>query len=163
MFVEFDKLPDEARIWVYQAERALTSDEQEVILATGRRFIDQWASHGTPLTASLKIFNGYFVVIGVDDRMLPSGCSIDASVDFMRGLGSELSLDFFGRTNIPVFSQEQITMVPLAEIKHQVKNGQISQETMLINTLVQNKRGLEDWVVPLRSSWLSRYLPQPHG
>jgi hypothetical protein len=163
MFVEFDTLPGEARIWIYQAERALTSGEQDVVLATGRHFIDQWASHGAPLTASIKIFKAYFVVIGVDDRMLPSGCSIDASAEFMRELGSKLNLDFFGRTNIPVFSQDQITLVPLSEIKHQVKNGQISQDTMLVNTLVQNKRGLEDWIVPLKSSWLSRYLPQPHG
>ena len=163
MFVEFNALPEESRVWVYQAERLLTNAEQQVVLHNARDFIDQWASHGEPITASVKIFNEYFVVIAVDDRMLPSGCSIDASVGLMRGLGSKLNLDFFGRTNVPVFKQDQISMVPLTEIKHQIKNGQISQETRLVNTLVQNKRELKDWVIPLKSSWLSRYLPQAHG
>jgi len=163
MFVEFDTLPEEARVWVYQTERALSTAEQQVVLNTGRNFINQWASHGEPLAASIKIFNDLFVVIAVDDRMLPSGCSIDASVDLMRGLGSKLNLDFFERTNVPVFSREHITLVPLPEFKQQIRNGQISQDTMLVNTLVPNKGGLSDWVIPLKNSWLSRYLPQSQG
>ena len=163
MYVDFDLLPEESRVWVYQSERELTSSEEQVILDIGRDFIGQWASHGEPLTGSIKVFNAYFVVIAVDDRLLPSGCSIDASVGLMRQLCSMLNLDFFGRTNVPIWNREQITMVPLSVIRNQIKNGQISPDTLLVNTLVQQKRDLAEWVVPISSSWLSRYLPQPQG
>lgn len=161
MIITFDKLPEESRIWIYQAERELTTKEQQIVLNVGKQFIDQWATHGEPLTAAIRILNGYFVVIGVDDRLLPSGCSIDASIALMRDLGNRLQLDFFGRTNVPLMMGDEIVLVPLTELKHQIKNREISEDTLLVNTLIQNKQGLTKWIVPLKKSWLSRYLPQP--
>lgn len=161
MFVSFDTLPDESRIWIYQAERKLSTEEQQQITALGQSFIGQWASHGQPISASLTILRDYFIVIGVDDRQLPSGCSIDASVGFIQELGNRLKLDFFNRTRVPLWKNESVNSVPLAELKNQIKNGEISDKSLLINTLVQTKGELLNWIVPIKESWLGRYLPQP--
>jgi hypothetical protein len=161
MFVTFDTLPDEARIWVYQSHRALTKTEQDIVLKTGQQFLDQWATHGQTLIGSIKVIEGYFVVIAVDDRQLPSGCSIDASVALMRDLGSKLKVDFFGRTNVPLWVDQSVQVVPMQDLKEQIKRGIVSDDTLLFNTLIQDKGGLASWIVSIKNSWLARYLPQP--
>ena len=161
MFVPFNELPDESRIWVYQAERELTLEEQQLVLQVSRTFIDQWATHGQPLIGSCQVKDRYFIIIAVDDRQLPSGCSIDASVGLIRDLGNKLGVDLFGRTNVPLWVDNKVVTSPLAELKQLMKSGNISQDTLLINTLVEQKGSLSDWKVPLRESWLKRYLPQP--
>ena len=123
MLVTFDTLSDEAKIWIYQAERELTSDEQQLILAMGKEFMDQWASHGQPLTASIDVIKGYFVVISVDGYLqIPSGCSIDESVAFIRKLGELLKVNFFDRTKVPLWMNGSVQMVPLMEMKQNIKD-----------------------------------------
>ncbi|GJM28186.1 MAG: hypothetical protein DHS20C17_08210 [Cyclobacteriaceae bacterium] len=160
MYITFEKLPEEARVWVYQAERALSDSEQDVVLETGKQFIDQWVTHGQPLIASIQVRANYFVIIAVDDTQLPSGCSIDASVDFMRNLTNNLSLDFFDRTNIPLQIEGKVKLVPLVDLKNQIRNGAVSEETLVYNTLVNKKSELNNWLLSLRESWLARYFPQ---
>ena len=160
MFVPFETLPEESRIWVYQSERELSLDEQTQIIALGQDFLSQWASHGQQLHASLAILKNYFLVIGVDDRQLPSGCSIDASVGFVREVGNRLQLDFFNRTKVPLLINDAVKTVPLVQIKDQIRNGVVSEDTLLVNTLVQQKADLARWIVSIKESWLGRYLPQ---
>ena len=160
MVVAFESLPDESRIWIYQAERELTPEEQGQITALGQDFLGQWATHGQPLHASLAILKNYFLVIGVDDRQLPSGCSIDASVGFVREVGNRLQLDFFNRTRVPLLINDAVKTVPLNEVKDQIKHGAVSEDTLLVNTLVQQKGDLSRWIVSLKESWLGRYFPQ---
>ncbi|TDI67670.1 MAG: hypothetical protein E2O88_07585 [Bacteroidetes bacterium] len=161
MFVTFDTLSDEAKIWIYQAERELTSDEQQLILDMGKDFMDQWGSHGQPLTASIEVIKGYFVVISVDGYLqMPSGCSIDESVAFIRRLGEQLKVNFFDRTKVPLWINGSVQVVPLMELKQDIKDGKVHEDTQLFNTLIQKKSGLSNWVVSLKNSWLGGYLPQ---
>ncbi len=160
MHISFTELPDQARVWLYQSERALTSGEQQIILDAGRRFIDQWVTHGQTLIASITVIDNFFIAIAVDDRNLPSGCSIDSSVDFVRTIGNHLNLDFFGRTNIPLQVDGKIELMPLAELKQKLKLGEIDHNTLVYNTLSANIAELKKWVIPLKNSWLARFLPQ---
>ncbi len=161
MYVTFNTLPDDAKIWIYQAGRELTSDEQQLILSMGKVFMGQWGAHGQPLTASIDVVKGYFVVISVDGSLqLPSGCSIDESVAFMRRLGEQLKINFFDRTKVPLWINSSVQVVPMMEIKQNIKDGKVHQETQLFNTLIQKKGGLSNWIVPLKNSWLAGYLPQ---
>jgi len=164
MFVTFDTLTDEAKIWIYQAERKLTSDEQQLVLDMGKEFMDQWGAHAQPLTASIEVIKGYFVVISVDGYLqMPSGCSIDESVAFIRRLGELLKVNFFDRTKVPLWMNGSVQMVPLMEMKQNIKDGKVHEDTQLFNTLIQKKGGLSNWVVSLKNSWLARYLPQPEN
>lgn len=161
MFVTFESISDDARIWIYQSNRKLTSEEVQLIHRTGREFLDQWETHGQPLRASMKVLDSYFLVVAVDGyQQLPSGCSIDASVAFIRELCSYLKVDFFDRTQVALWMDEKVMMVPITTLKQNLKDGSINEETLLVDTLVQKKSGLLNWLVPLRNSWLARYLPQ---
>ena len=59
--VEFDQLPDDARVWIFPAERSLSEAEQGQLLAVVDQCIDQWAAHAVPLTGlGLIRFGGRF-------------------------------------------------------------------------------------------------------
>lgn len=161
MFVPFSTISNDARVWIYQASRKITPEEYQSIVTKGRQFIDNWGTHGQPLTASIEVLEDYFLIISVDDYLqLPSGCSIDASVSFIRSIGEELQINFFDRSLVPLWKNESIVMVPLTELKQQMKEGKIDSDTTLMNTLVEKKSELANWLIPIKSSWLGRYLPQ---
>ena len=53
--VKFDQLPKESRVWIFSAERPLVDKEQAGLLDEVDQFLDQWASHDTPLFAAREI------------------------------------------------------------------------------------------------------------
>ena len=167
MFIPFKELPEKARVWIYQANRPLVPEEQGYILQQGRLFAEQWAAHGQPLRASVAVFYHHFVVIAVDEQhQLPSGCSIDGSVGFVRSLANVLqargtSIDFFDRTLVAFWTNDSVELIPLAQVKHQITDGQILPDALMFNNLVGTKSELATrWQLPVQESWLARYLPK---
>src|SRR4028119_2510680 len=99
MYIPFNQLPPQARVWIYQADRALTDAEVEALNPVLTRFVTEWTSHGQKLQASAQVFHNRFLVIGNnEDVNSPSGCSIDASVRFVKQLEEQLNVSLFNRT-----------------------------------------------------------------
>ena len=46
--VEFEQLPEDARVWIFSAERTLTAQEQERLLAEVDTFLAQWVLTTSP-------------------------------------------------------------------------------------------------------------------
>ena len=91
MFVPFNTLSDNARLWVYQSPRVLTESERGEILSASNVFINQWTAHGNNLQASLTIKYDQFLLLAVDEEIHnATGCSIDSSVAFIKTLGQQL-------------------------------------------------------------------------
>ena len=81
MYVPFDRLPDEARVWIYATNRHLSDKEVIAIEQELIAFLTQWTAHQQALEASFSIPYNNFIVIGLNEnKNLASGCSIDASV-----------------------------------------------------------------------------------
>ena len=88
MYIDFDKIPQDARIWVYQTNRQLTDNEASTIENYLKPAVNQWAAHGASLLASAKVLHNHFVIIALDQNMnAASGCSIDASTRWFKELG----------------------------------------------------------------------------
>ena len=66
MFVEFNAISDEARVWIYQANRSFSETELEEIKAKLSNFITQWTAHGSDLQASFEIKYRRFIILAVD-------------------------------------------------------------------------------------------------
>ena len=47
MLIPFNKMPDYARVWVYQANRDLTDSEVNTIQQILESQINNWAAHGS--------------------------------------------------------------------------------------------------------------------
>lgn len=77
--IDFDALPDDARIWVFTADPAPSAEQEADLLGRVDRFLEGWNAHGHPLTGGRRWLENRFLVVGVDERTAPpSGCSIDA-------------------------------------------------------------------------------------
>ena len=91
--VSLGSLPDDARVWVFAAERALAPAEAEAVLGTVDAFLGVWAAHGHPLRSARELRETRFLIIAVDEAAAgASGCSIDALVREIRGLEPQLGL-----------------------------------------------------------------------
>jgi hypothetical protein len=87
-----ENLPDDARTWVFGISPALDETKQTRLLGRIDAFLDQWAAHGTPITAARDVIEGSFLVISVDRDAETSGCSIDRMFGTLRQLESELGV-----------------------------------------------------------------------
>jgi hypothetical protein len=101
MFVEFNELPGDARIWIYQSKRELAEKEAEGVKLKLRKFADNWLRHGEQIKGSFHILYNQFIVLGVDENFNNvSGCSIDSSVRAIKELEDEFDLDLMNKLNI---------------------------------------------------------------
>lgn len=160
MLVPYHTLPNTARVWVYQSDRAFTPTEIETIEAEASEFIESWTRHGDHLKGSFAVKHGQFIILSVDESFAnASGCSIDASVRFVKKLEDLLAVDLMNKLNISYKAADTIQIVPLAEFQNLAKNGKITAETVVFNNMVQTKVDVETkWEVPAKESWHARFV-----
>lgn len=160
MYRDFKELPKTARVWIYQADRELTDSESETISAGSKRFCDQWAAHGAALDSSFQLLHNRFLVLAVNESAnLPTGCSIDASVHFIKSLENSLDLNFMDRTKVAFVVNNEVFVESMSTMKESVNSGKISPTTLTFNNLVENIEDFEkNWRVKAENSWLKRYF-----
>lgn len=160
MFVEYNQLPDNSRVWVYQSDRKFTSDEIDFISKNAEVFINQWTRHGSNLKGSFTIKYNQFLVLAVDEGFNNvSGCSIDASVHFVQDLEKELQVDMMDKMNISFKVNDHINVVKMKTFKEFAEQQKINAETVVFNNMVATKQELENsWEIPAEQSWHKRYL-----
>ncbi len=77
MLVDFNSLPEDSRIWVYQSDRKFTDEEIQEIETALAAFITEWSAHGTGLEASFLTKYNRFIIIAVNPGVQSAtGCSI---------------------------------------------------------------------------------------
>ncbi len=160
MVTDFKKLPDDSRIWIYQANRKLSDDEVQKIAEQTREFLTQWTAHGTELEAGFEVKYNRFIVIGLNQaNASASGCSIDASVRFIQSLEKQFELDLLDKMNVTFYNGPYIAHKSLEDFKKMAKSRSVSPNTVVFNNLVNTKAEYEEhWEVPAKDSWHSRFL-----
>lgn len=153
-------MPAHARIWVYKAPRDLGQAEQKLIRERGAVFTAEWAAHGQPLDACVDVLHDRFVIIAVDEEQAQaSGCSIDKSVGFVKQLEYDLNLMLTDRMFIVYEQDGKVLSCRLQELPEMLAKGLIAADTTVFDDLVTTVGELhERFRVPLRASWMERYL-----
>jgi hypothetical protein len=159
MYVAFDQLPPEARVWIYQASRPLTEMELIAVLPTLGRFAEDWTSHGRSLLASAEFLHKQFLVVGLDEGVADaSGCSIDASVRFVAQLEQHLGLELLDKSRL-AFLHGTVQTLKHTELKSAVAAGTIEPATFYFDNTVATKGELDTrWPRPAGETWLARYF-----
>jgi hypothetical protein len=160
MFTEYKNLPNNSRVWIYQADRVFTEQEKAVISSSAVDFIEQWTRHGDNLKGSFTIKYNQFLVIAVDESFNDvSGCSIDASVRFVQQLEKGFGIDLMNKMNVSFKDGDNINIVKLSDFQKFAKEQKITKETIVFNNMVQTKEEVETkWEVPANQSWHNRFL-----
>jgi len=156
-----DALPATTRVWIYQSSRPFTEAETEQVREHIQRFVSQWVSHNRALRAAAEVLHHRFVLLMVDESQADaSGCSIDASVHFLKGLQAEFGVDLFDRMR---FSYEdangQVHTLNRDDFAKAYAAGTIRDETIVFDTLVDQKGAFdEQFRKPLKDSWHARMV-----
>ncbi len=160
MLVKFESLPEDSRVWIYQASRSFSKEEMVEIEKDLDNFVEEWTAHGQDLRAGYEIRYNRFIILGLDQGMnMASGCSIDASVHFIQSLEKRYQLELLDKMNVSYKQGEYIAYKPLLEFKKMAKEKAVSEKTIVFNNLVNNKAEyLEHWEVPASESWHARFM-----
>lgn len=160
MYVDFDTLNDNSRVWVYQSSREFNEEEVKTIESKLKDFVNEWTRHGDDLKASFEIKYNHFIILAVDESFNQvSGCSIDASTHIFKQFENEFKVELLNKLNTAFKHEEHVNVVSLADFQKYVKEDRIHPDTLVFNNMVQSKADLETlWEVPANRSWHSRYF-----
>lgn len=160
MLVDFNTLPEDSRVWIYQANRSFSEEELSEINDKIAAFLKDWTAHGSDLQAGYTIKYKRFIVIALNQNLnKATGCSIDASVHFIQQLEKDYHVDLMDKMNVSYKQGEFIAYKPLLDFKKMAKDKAISKNTIVFNNMVTNIAEFnENWEVPASDSWHSRFL-----
>ena len=153
-------MPSDARLWVFQSNRVLSTVEVNAIDKLATQFITRWTSHGARITASCTVFYDRFVVFAIDEQQAQAGgCSIDSLNGFVKELGQSLNVNFFDRLQVAYRKGDEILSCALSEFERLAKQNIVDESTIVFNNMVISKSAFEiEWEVPLKQSWHKRVL-----
>ena len=160
----FDRMPDDARLWVFAAPRPLDDDQAGALLASVDGFLARWAAHGAPVLGARDLRHGQFLLVAADERATGvSGCSIDslfhALADVEEALGTELrrtaSLVLYRDAEGAVRATER------PEFRRLAQEGAVGEDTVVFDNTVSSVGDLRagKWERPFRDAWHAKAFP----
>ena len=160
MLVDFNTLPEESRVWIYQANRSFTEEEIEDIQSKLDVFIENWTAHGSDLQSGYSIKYKRFIILALNQNLnKATGCSIDASVHFIQQLEKDYNVDLMDKMNVSYKQGEYVAYKTLTDFRKMAKDKAVSKNTIVFNNLVTNIAEFNDnWEVPASESWHSRFV-----
>lgn len=160
MFIPFEDLPEDSKIWIYQSNRKFSDDEMTEIENELKPFIENWSAHGAALEASYQLKYNRFIILAVNQEVQQaSGCSIDSSVALIQSLEQKYQVDLLDKMNVTFKNGEHIAHKTLIDFKRMAKEKAVTENTIVFNNLVNNIEEFNDsWEVPASESWHSRFF-----
>jgi hypothetical protein len=160
MYIPFDNLPEDSKIWIYQSNRKFSDEEFKEIETDLKSFLENWSSHGTSLASSYQLKYNRFIILAVNQEVqAATGCSIDSSVAFIQGLEQKYNVDLLDKMNVTFKNGEFIAHKSLLEFKKMAKEKAVTENTIVFNNLVNTIQEFnESWEVPALDSWHSRFF-----
>lgn len=149
------KISEKSRVWIYQANRELSTEEQNQIGRQLNHFTSGWIAHGNQLTALGEIRYNRFIILSVDEQQAgATGCSIDKSVYLMKEIEKQFNIDLFDRFQIAYLDGEVIKSCNRSQFEELLANGTITNQTIVFNNLVTSRKELEThWQISFANSW----------
>lgn len=160
MYIPFENLPEDSRIWIYQSNRKLSDDEVSQIESKCLEFVENWSAHGTGLEASFILKYNRFIIFAINQEVqAATGCSIDASVHFIQQLEQEFQIELLDKMNVTYRVGEHIAHKTLIDFKKMAKEKAVTSKTIVFNNLVNTIGEWEEfWEIPAEESWHSRFF-----
>lgn len=160
MFVEYNVLPENAKVWVYPSSRKFYPKEVEEIQLKLKQFIDSWKSEEEVFEASYQFLHSRFIVLVANtDKIVLTNADIDFSVAFILGLQKTYEVSLLDKMNVCFKQGEFVQYKELKDFKKLLKNKAITGKTIIFDNLIDTKDDLDSfWEKPIEDSWYDRYL-----
>lgn len=154
-------LGEDSRLWIFQADRALTQDEQSNVQRWLDDFMPKWTSHNRSLKAGAVVAYDRFVIVGLDEVVsnAASGCSIDSMTHHIQAIANQLSINLMDRVTFCFMLDDQVRGIHMNDVTAAIEAGTISESSLVFNNLIKTKKELAaDWLIPINRSWQKRFL-----
>ncbi|HEX5152048.1 MAG TPA: hypothetical protein VFW07_11425 [Parafilimonas sp.] len=155
-----EEFGDNSKVWIYQSSRLFTIGEALHIEDILNELVTNWKSHGAPVKAYANLFFGQFVILMADEAATGvSGCSIDSSVRVIQQIEKEFKVEMFNWQNLAFVVIDKVQIIPRRQFNYALENNFITPDTLFFNNVVDTKKELEDnWLIPIKNSWLKAKL-----
>ena len=147
-----------SRVWIYQSNRPFSEKEQLEINEQLYQFVAHWQAHGAPVKGWAQLlFEQVIVVIADETDTHVSGCSTDSSVRIIKSLEKQYSVNLFDRLLLGFIVKDKLQLLPMQQVPYALEKGYINEHTLYLNNTVLTKKELEEnWLVPMKNSWLAK-------
>lgn len=162
MYVDFDNMPDNSRLWIFQSESFIPYENMERISARILNFLDEWQAHGKDLKASFIVKYDRFVIVALDEASYQAtGCSIDKLTHLISNLEKELNISLLDRTQIAFRDDNgMVNTMHMIDFRAALESQELDEDTIVFNNLIEKKSQLnKEWEVPIARSWHKQWLP----
>ena len=140
--MSFEHLSNNARVWVYVFKSELDADQEEIVKNKFDQFVAGWQCHGAELTGAYQLIESKVLILAVEEANSVSGCSIDSSVRVLKQLKDDHGIDALDQTLIHYRKGDDLETVNRAIFDTLCKTGDISQETKVIDPLLNSMSDL---------------------
>jgi len=157
---QVEEMPDNSRVWVFQASRDLSEEEQSFMAVNLKMFLAEWAAHGASLYASYEFRYDRFLIIYLDEeRAGATGCSIDKLMNIIAAFEEKLAMSFRDRMQVVYRTPQGLAETNLNALAGLLEKGEISSETRVFNNLVPSKSALDNsWETSITNSWHAKFI-----
>ncbi|HEU5053716.1 MAG TPA: hypothetical protein VFT78_11415 [Hanamia sp.] len=155
---------DNSRVWVYQSSRLFSIQEALQLEEQLAEFSNVWKSHGSDVKAFANLFFGQFIVLMADESSVKvGGCSTDSAFRFIKNLEKVYHVQLLDRQTLAFIVNEKIQLIPLAHVNYSIEHDYITPDTLYFNnTILTKKELLNNWIIPVKDSWLAQRIPASH-
>ena len=147
------------KVWIYLSDKELKGELLNSVLNEGSEFVQNWKAHEMPLNATFEVLNDRFIVVSVDETTYnASGCSIDKLLRLIKQLEADHKIQLLNRLLVGYKTQNGVEVVPSSLIKEKLASKQLDENTLIYNVAVSDSKEFENWLQPLKETWLKKYL-----
>lgn len=148
------------RIWIYTLSKELSNEQLVDFKNRCQNFVSSWTAHEVSLDASFDLYQNRLLIFKVnEDKYNASGCSIDKQLRFVKELEQVFSVELLNRLLVAYENNNQVEVIKSAQVKDLLATNTISGNTLVFdNTITQSSELDTKWKLPLKSTWLAKYL-----
>ena len=160
MYVDYNSLPENSKVWVYPCNRKFYPNEIEEIEEKIKNFIESWKSEDENFKASYQFLYQRFIIFIVDvDAIALTNEDIDTSVSFILSLQETYDVSLLDKMNVCFKQGEFVQYKELKDFKKLLKNKALTGKSIIFDNLISIKQDLDNhWEMPIEESWYNRFL-----
>jgi hypothetical protein len=160
----FDRMPDDARLWVFAAPEPLEPAHADALLARVDGFLERWAAHGAPVLGARELRYGQFLLIAADERATGvSGCSIDTLFHTLGEVEETIGTELRRTASLVLYRDADgaIRSADRAEFRRLAQAGAVGEESVVFDNTVATVGALRagEWERPFREAWHAKAFP----
>lgn len=153
-------LPDDARLWIFAADRPLSEAESQTLVESLRPFLASWQAHGLPVQGQAAVLHHRFLLLaGYVPGGEISGCSIDAATQAVEAAAQRLGITWM--SPLMVFyrdAADAVQHVTRAQFRRLIAEGKVTAQTPVFDLSLTHVGALRRGAFekPAGQSWHAR-------